>query len=61
MIDKSNLLKSQGSLYLEFIPNEGLFHKMFLWDLKLVDVTLNYTVLCDFARISHFLPKNETK
>ena len=28
MIDKSSLLKSQGSLYLEFIPKDGLFHKM---------------------------------
>ena len=27
MIDKSSLLKSQGSLYLEFIPKDGLFHK----------------------------------
>ena len=42
MIDNSSLLKSQGSLYLEFIPKDGLFHKMFyfrLWDFKLVDVT----------------------
>ena len=30
MIDKSSLLKSQGSLYLEFIPKDGLFHKMLL-------------------------------
>ena len=28
MIDKSSLLKSQDSLYLEFIPKDGLFHKM---------------------------------
>ena len=28
MIDKSNLLKSQGSLYLEIIPKGELFHKM---------------------------------
>ena len=28
MIDKSSLLKSQESLYLEFIPKDGLFHKM---------------------------------
>ena len=28
MIDKSSLLKSHGSLYLEFIPKDGLFHKM---------------------------------
>ena len=44
MIDKSSLLKSQGSLYLEFISKDGLFHKL----------------LCDFARISHFLPRNDT-
>ena len=30
MIDKSSLLKSQGSLYLELIPKDGLFHKMLL-------------------------------
>ena len=30
MIDKSSLLKSQGSLYLEFIPKHGLFHKMLI-------------------------------
>ena len=34
MIDKSSLLKSQGSLYLEFIPKDGLFHKMLLLSLK---------------------------
>ena len=28
MIDKGNLLKSKGSLYLEFIPKDLLFHKM---------------------------------
>ena len=39
MIDKSSLLKSQGSLYLEFIPEDGLFHKMLNWDFKLVGVT----------------------
>ena len=33
MIDKSSLLKSQGSLYLEFIPKEGLLHKMLLLSL----------------------------
>ena len=33
MIDKSRLLKSQGSLYLEFIPKDGLFHKMLLLSL----------------------------
>ena len=31
--DKSSLLKSQGSLYLEFIPKDGLFHKMLLLSL----------------------------
>ena len=30
MIDKSSLLKSQVSLYLEFIPKDGLFPKMLL-------------------------------
>ena len=30
MIDKSILLKSQGSLYQELIPKDGLFHKMLL-------------------------------
>ena len=33
MIDKNSLLKSQGSLYLEFIPKDGLFHKMLLLSL----------------------------
>ena len=33
MIDKSSVLKSQGSLYLEFIPEDGLFHKMLLLSL----------------------------
>ena len=33
MTDKSGLLKSQGSLYLEFIPKDGLFHKMLLLSL----------------------------
>ena len=33
MIDKSSLLKSQGSLYLEFIPKDGLFPKMLLLSL----------------------------
>ena len=33
MIDKSSLLKSQVSLYLEFIPKYGLFHKMLLLSL----------------------------
>ena len=30
MIDKSSLLKSQSSLYLEFIPKDGLLHKILL-------------------------------
>ena len=33
MTDKSSLLKNQGSLYLEFIPKDGLFHKMLLLSL----------------------------
>ena len=33
MIDKSSLLKSQGSLNLEFILKDGLFHKMLLLSL----------------------------
>ena len=33
MIDKSSLLKSQGSLYLEFIPKDGLLHNMLLLSL----------------------------
>ena len=33
MIDKSSLLKSQGSLYMEFISKDGLFHKMLLLSL----------------------------
>ena len=33
MIDNSSLLKSQGSLYLEFISKDGLFHKMLLLSL----------------------------
>ena len=33
MIDKSSLLRSQGSLYLEFIPKDGLFPKMLLLSL----------------------------
>ena len=31
--DKSSLLKSQGSLYLELIPKDWLFHKMLLLSL----------------------------
>ena len=27
---QEKILKSQGSLYLEFIPKDGLFHKMLL-------------------------------
>ena len=33
MVDKSSLLKNQGSLYLELIPKHGLFHKMLLLSL----------------------------
>ena len=61
MIDKSSLLKSQVSLYLEFIPKDGLFHKMLLLSLMgfLTGLCL-LKILCDFARISHFLPRNDT-
>ena len=61
MTDKSSLLKSQGSLYLEFIPKDGLFHKMLL--LLLIGFLTgwcNLKLLCDFAKISHFLPRNDT-
>ena len=54
MIDKSSLLKSQGILYLEFIPKHGLFHKMLLCricDFKLVGVTLSYYVILPAFRI----------
>ena len=48
-------MKSQGSLYLEFIPKDELFHKMLLncrlWDFKLVDVTLSYNVILPEFRI----------
>ena len=61
MIDKSSLLKSQGSLYLEFIPKDGLFHKMLLLSLMgFLTGWCNLKLLCDFARISHFLPRNDT-
>ena len=56
MIDKSYFLKNQGSLYLEFILKDGLFHKMLLllhmgFQLKLVDVTLSYYVILPIFRI----------
>ena len=41
--NKSSLLKSQDSLYLEFIPKYGLFHKCYycrLWNFKLAGVNL---------------------
>ena len=61
MIDKSSLLKSQGSLYLEFIPIDGLFHKMLLLSLmEFLTGWCNLKLLCDFVRISHFLPRNDT-
>ena len=33
LIDKSSVLKNQGSLYLEFNPEGGLFHNMLLLSL----------------------------
>ena len=51
MIDKSSLLKSQGSLYLEFIPKDGLFHKMLL--LSLMGFSTGWCNL-DTARIAIF-------
>ena len=54
MIDKSSLLKSQGSLYLEFIHKDGLFQKCFycrLWDFKLVYVTLNLAFVQRLPRL----------
>ena len=61
MIHKSSLLKSQGSLYLKFIPKDGLFHKMLLLSLMgfLTD-WCNLKLLCGFARISNLLPRNDT-
>ena len=62
MTDKRSLLKSQGSLYLELIPKDRLFHKMLLLSLMgFLTGWCNLKLLCDFAsRISHFLPRNET-
>ena len=61
MIQKSSLLKSQGSLYLEFIPKDGLFHKKLLLSLMgFLTGWCNLKLLCDFARILHLLPRNET-
>ena len=61
MIDKSSLLKRQGSLYLEFIPKDGLFHKMLLLSpMGFLTGWCNLKLLCDFARISHVLPRNDT-
>ena len=55
MIDKSSLLKSQGSLYLEFIPKDELFHKMLLLSLMgFLTGWCNLKLLRDVARISHF-------
>ena len=45
MIDKSSLLRSQGSLYLEFIPKDVLFHKMLLLSLMEFYIQLNSTQL----------------
>ena len=61
MINRSSLLKGQGSLYLEFIPKDGLFHKMILLLLMgFLTGWCNLKVLCDFARISHLLPRNDS-
>ena len=61
MIDKSSLLKSQGSLYLEFIPKDGLFHKTLLSSLMgFLTGWCNVELLCEFARILHFLTRNDT-
>ena len=61
MIDKSSLLKSQDSLYMEFIPKDGLFHKTLLLSLMGFSTGwCNLKLLCDFAIISHFLPRNDT-
>ena len=61
MTDKSSLLKSQGSWYLEFIPKDGLFHKMLLLSLMgFLTGWCNLKLLCDFVRILHFLPRNDT-
>ena len=49
MIDKSSLLKSQGSLYLEFIPKDGLFHKMLL--LSLMGFLTGW---CNHKKIAYF-------
>ena len=60
MIDKSCLLKSHGSLYLEFIPKDGLFHKMLLLSLmgfKLVDVTIN-VCLMTLCITAYSIPKH---
>ena len=46
--------KSQGSLYLEFIPKDGLFHKMLLLSLMGflgIEVTLSYYVILPEFRI----------
>ena len=56
MIDKSNLLKSHGSLYLEFIHKDWLFHKMFychLWDFELVYVTSTILSPCTVFYLLH--------
>ena len=55
MIDNSSLLKSQGRLYLEFIPKDGLFDKNLLLSLmgfKLVEC--NIKLLCDLIEYGLF-------
>ena len=52
MIDKSSLLKSQGSLYLEFIAKDGLFHKMLLMSLMgFLTVGVTYTGYVDVRKV----------
>ena len=70
MIDKSSLLKSQGSLYLEFIPKDGLFHKMLLLSLmgfltgwcNLGDIHINnmFRVNSEHTRINHIVAESTT-
>ena len=50
MIDKSSLLKSQGSLYLEFNPKDGLFHKILL--LSLMGFLTGW---CNLKRLDNFV------
>ena len=57
MMDKSSLLKSHSSLYLEFIPKDGLFHKMLL-----LLLSLSERLLTVFVKIqTHFSERNTLK